>query len=136
MSTEFNNLLAHVPSSAAVLGDWPSLSDIEKDLKLDSNSSELANVSLSALLIPSYANLTDGGYVSCFIKYSVILFTISSNTDGIFVSMVLPTSFRLMSLLPTWIPSSMVSKQTISTRPRLHYSKIAPKIWPPCLYPA
>ena len=46
----------------AILGSWPSLSDIEKDLKIDPNSNDLANVSTSALLIPSYANLTDQGY--------------------------------------------------------------------------
>lgn len=66
MNVQYDSLLAHVPSSAAILGDWPSLSDIEKELKLDPNSGELANVSLSALLIPSYANLTDGGYVVCY----------------------------------------------------------------------
>ncbi|GJE96402.1 Phosphatidate phosphatase APP1 family protein [Phanerochaete sordida] len=45
-----------------ILGDWPSLSDIEKKLGLNENSSELSNISLSALLIPSYANLTDQGW--------------------------------------------------------------------------
>lgn len=47
----------------AILGDWPSLSDIEKELKLDPTSDELSNISTSALLIPSYANLTVGGWV-------------------------------------------------------------------------
>jgi hypothetical protein len=42
----------------AVLLDWPSLSDIEN--KVDG---DLSNVSVSALLIPSYANHTDQGYV-------------------------------------------------------------------------
>lgn len=45
----------------AILGSWPSLSDIEKELKIDPNSSDLANISTSALLIPSYANLTEQG---------------------------------------------------------------------------
>ncbi|KAI0734103.1 hypothetical protein BC629DRAFT_1571182 [Irpex lacteus] len=40
----------------------PSLDDIEKELKLDPSSSDLANISTSALLIPSYANQTDQGW--------------------------------------------------------------------------
>ncbi|KAI0086367.1 hypothetical protein BDY19DRAFT_894923 [Irpex rosettiformis] len=40
----------------------PSLDDIEKELRLDPNSSDLANISTSALLIPSYANQTDQGW--------------------------------------------------------------------------
>jgi hypothetical protein len=43
-----------------VLGGWPSLSDIEK--KLDVSDSDLANISQSAILIPSYANYTDNGW--------------------------------------------------------------------------
>ena len=41
----------------AVIGDWPSLDDIEK--KLDLSDDDLANVSVSGLLIPSYANFTN-----------------------------------------------------------------------------
>lgn len=42
----------------AVLGNWPSLGDIEKKLGL--SDSDLANISRSALLIPSYSNFTGG----------------------------------------------------------------------------
>ncbi|THG99846.1 hypothetical protein EW026_g2574 [Hermanssonia centrifuga] len=49
-----------------VLGSWPSLSDIEQELNLDPSSSELSNISTSALLIPSYANLTQDGWNICF----------------------------------------------------------------------
>lgn len=45
----------------AILGDWPSLDDIEKELNITPNSSDLSNVSISGLLIPSYANFTENG---------------------------------------------------------------------------
>jgi hypothetical protein len=48
----------------AVLGSWPSLSDIEK--KLDLNDSELNSLPPSALMIPSYANFTPSGSVATF----------------------------------------------------------------------
>jgi phosphatidate phosphatase APP1 len=44
----------------SVLGDWPTLDEIKK--KLDVSDNDLANVSTSALLIPSYANHTDQGW--------------------------------------------------------------------------
>ncbi|KAI0658783.1 hypothetical protein C8Q70DRAFT_990325 [Cubamyces menziesii] len=40
-----------------ILGNWPSLSDIEKKIGV-SNGNDLENVSASALLIPSYANFS------------------------------------------------------------------------------
>ncbi|TFK48542.1 hypothetical protein OE88DRAFT_1684649 [Heliocybe sulcata] len=44
-----------------VLGDWPSLSDIESKIGV-SSSSDLSNISASALLIPSYSNYTEQGW--------------------------------------------------------------------------
>lgn len=41
----------------AVIGAWPSLDDIEK--KLDLSDDDLSNISVSGLLIPSYANFTN-----------------------------------------------------------------------------
>lgn len=44
-----------------MLGDWPSLSDIEHKLDI-SSSDDRSNISASALLIPSYANYTPSGW--------------------------------------------------------------------------
>ncbi|KAI9069069.1 hypothetical protein FKP32DRAFT_1617696 [Trametes sanguinea] len=59
-SSLFSSVTGAVASALpTILGDWPSLSDIEKKLGVN-NGNDLQNVSASALLIPSYANFSSG----------------------------------------------------------------------------
>ncbi|TFY74755.1 hypothetical protein EWM64_g9258 [Hericium alpestre] len=58
----FSSITGAVASALpTVVGDWPTLSDIETALHIN-NSTDLSNISTSALLIPSYANLTSDGW--------------------------------------------------------------------------
>jgi len=60
LTSEFASATGAAASALpTVLGDWPSLQDIEKKLGSSNGSdSNLSNVSASALLIPSYSNFT------------------------------------------------------------------------------
>ncbi|TCD60431.1 hypothetical protein EIP91_010073 [Steccherinum ochraceum] len=60
LSSEFTSATGAAASALpTILGSWPSLQNIEKKLGFSNGSdSNLANVSESALLIPSYSNFT------------------------------------------------------------------------------
>ncbi|EIN11484.1 hypothetical protein PUNSTDRAFT_98606 [Punctularia strigosozonata HHB-11173 SS5] len=65
VTSDAGSIVSSITSDVAkalptVLGNWPSLSDIEKKLNL--NDSEINSLPPSALMIPSYANFTPSGW--------------------------------------------------------------------------
>ncbi|KAH8099621.1 hypothetical protein BXZ70DRAFT_1000825 [Cristinia sonorae] len=64
LTSEFASATGAAASALpTVLGNWPTLGDIQKKLGFDDgNDSKLSNISVSALLVPSYSNFTGSNW--------------------------------------------------------------------------